>query len=668
MAQRKMLAGVAFAGMLLAGCERTTPLDQTQIAGALGQAVFATDHAVIDRRVAANPQRNAYFGDLHVHTTYSFDAYAFGTLATPYDAYRFAQGEAIKHPSGYDMQLSEPLDFYGVTDHAMFMGVAPVAADTDSDLSKYPFTEVIHDLNVPDNMDRWSLPDRLGSFTKLLAGLVPGIIGGDIEAEETLAITRRAWADTVRAADMFNDPGRFTTFVAYEYTTGSDDRGNLHRNVVFESSDLVPEVPFSRLHSNNPEDLWRWMDTLRDAGVESMAIPHNSNGSNGQMFKLVDFAGMPIDNDYAVQRIRNEPLVEITQIKGTSETHPSLSTTDEWANFELMEFRVATTLPSEPEGSYVRNALRRGLALEAQGVTNPYAFGVIGSSDTHTGAAQNDESQFSSKLGVLSSDAQLRGSVPFGPAEGWLFNTLAPQAMTEVDGETYVGGAQPTFGASGLAGVWAEENTRQAIYAALRRKETFATSGPRMRLRFFAGYGFPSDLLDSTDGVAQAYATGVTMGADLTPPSDANASATVAAPQFAMWAQADANSAPLQRLQIIKGWIDASGETHEEVIDVACAGGVAVDPATNRCPDNGASVDLGDCSISANTGDAQLRTVWTDPNFKASQRAFYYTRVLENPTCRWSTWDAIRAGTALRSDLAATLQERAWSSPIQYVP
>jgi hypothetical protein len=324
MTQRKILVGVALAGMLLAGCERTTPVDQTQIAGALGQAVFATDHTIIDRRVAANPLRNAYFGDLHVHTTYSFDAYAFGTLATPYDAYRFAKGEAIKHPSGYDMQLSEPLDFYGVTDHAMFMGVAPVAADTGSDLSKYPFTEVIHDLNMPDNMDRWSLPDRLGSFTKLLAGLVPGIIGGDIEAEETLAITRRAWADTVRAADMFNDPGRFTTFVAYEYTTGSDDRGNLHRNVVFESSDLVPEVPFSRLHSNNPEDLWRWMDTLRDAGVESMAIPHNSNGSNGQMFKLVDFSGAPIDNDYAVQRIRNEPLVEITQIKvltGGVKTH-----------------------------------------------------------------------------------------------------------------------------------------------------------------------------------------------------------------------------------------------------------------------------------------------------------------------------------------------------------
>jgi hypothetical protein len=661
----RLLAGIAAVGILLTACGGgdDSP-DQNQSGARLTQPVFATDHAIIDRRPDANPQRNAYFGDLHVHTTYSFDAYAFGTLATPYDAYRFALGEAIAHPAGFDMQLSQPLDFYGVTDHAMFMGVAAEAADTSSDISKYPFTEVLHDLNAPDNMDRWSLLRRLESFAGLLMGLVPGIIGGDIDPEESLSITRRAWADTVKAADMYNDPGRFTTFVAYEYTTGSDDRGNLHRNVVFKGSDRVPEIPFSRVHSNNPEDLWDWMDTLREAGVESMAIPHNSNGSNGQMFKLVNWAGDPIDDGYAVQRIRNEPLVEITQIKGTSETHPALSTRDEWADFELMEFRVATTLPSQPEGSYVRDALRRGLALEAQGITNPYVFGVIGSSDTHTGAAQNDESNFSSKLGILSADAQLRGSVPFGTIDGMLFNTFAPKAMTEVDGETFVGGAQPTFGASGLAAVWAEENTREAIYAALRRKETFATSGPRMRLRFFAGYGMPEDLMESADGVAQAYATGVTMGADLAP----NTADGESAPQFAMWALADANSAPLQRLQIIKGWIDTAGETHEEVIDVACAGGATVNPATNRCPDNGATVDLSDCSISANTGDTQLRTVWTDPNFDASERAFYYARILENPTCRWNTWDAIKAGTVPRSDLAATLQERAWSSPIQYMP
>jgi len=659
---------IAWLGLMLNGCGGDNPSDINQRLAGYNQPLFETQHTIIDRstKTIANPDRNAYFGDLHVHTTYSFDAYAFGTLATPYDAYRFARGEAIQHPAGFDMQLREPLDFYGVTDHAMFMGVAPVAADTSSDFSKHPFTEVLHDLNAPDNMDRWSLPRRMQSFAGFLAGLVPGIVDGDIDPEETLSITRRAWADTVNAADMFNDPGRFTTFVAYEYTTSSDDRGNLHRNVVFKNSDRVPEVPFSRVHSDNPEDLWRWMDTLRDAGVESMAIPHNSNGSNGQMFKLVDWAGDPIDDDYAVRRIRNEPLVEITQIKGTSETHPALSTTDEWADFELMEYRVATRLPSQPEGSYVRDALRRGLALEAQGITNPYAFGFIGSSDTHTGAAQNDETNFNSKLGILSADAQLRGSVPFGGVEGLLFNTVAPQAMTEVEGETYVGGASPTYGASGLAAVWAEENTRESIYAAFRRKETFATSGPRMRLRFFAGYDFPSDLLATSDGVARAYATGVSMGSDLLPAFQGDGNNT--APQFALWAQADANSAPLQRLQIVKGWVDTAGDTHETVIDVACAGRVAVDPASGRCPDNGANVDLSDCSTDAQTGDAELRTVWTDPNFDASQRAFYYARVLENPTCRWSTWDAVRAGTQPRSDLASTLQERAWSSPIQYLP
>ncbi len=658
---RFRLVGLALAHLLLSGCGRDDAPNLNQGSAALAQPLFATQHKIVSRAPVANPQRNAYFGDLHVHTTYSFDAYAFGTLATPHDAYRFAKGEAIKNPAGFDMQLREPLDFYGVTDHAMFMGVAPVAADPGSDIGQYEFTEVVHNLNAPDNMGRMSFPRRLRGFRGLLAGLIPAIIAGEIDPEETLSITRRAWADTVNAADAHNDPGRFTTFVAYEYTTTSEDQGNLHRNVVFKSSDDVPEIPFSRLHSNNPEDLWSWMDTLREAGVESLAIPHNSNGSNGQMFKLVDWAGDPIDDDYAVQRLRNEPLVEITQIKGTSETHPALSTTDEWADFELMEFRVATTLPSKPAGSYVRDALRRGLALEAQGISNPYAFGVIGSSDTHTAAAQNDEAKFSSKLGVLSADAQLRGSVPFGPIDSLLFNAVAPQAITEVDGETYIGGAQPTFGASGLAAVWAEENTREAIYAALRRKETFATSGPRLRLRFFAGYDFSADLLERTNGVAEAYANGVTMGAVLSPKPGST-------PKFAVWAQADVNSAPLQRVQIIKGWIDAAGNTHEAVFDVACAGGVAVDPATNRCPDNGASVDLEDCSTRANTGDTELRTVWSDPNFRLDQRAFYYARVLENPTCRWSTWDAIRAGSALRPDLAATLQERAWSSPIQYAP
>jgi hypothetical protein len=672
--------GLLLLAVLAAGCGGggNQPTDAQR--AALAQPLFETDYTIVDRstearagqraadadRPPANPDRNAYFGDLHVHTRYSFDAYAFGTVATPEDAYRFAKGEPIRHSSGFDMQLSVPLDFYGVTDHGMFMGVAPVAADTSSDFSRHAFAEVVHDLNEPDNMGYLSVLDRLRSFG-LARALAFAIVSGEVDREEPLAITRTAWADSIRAADEHYDPGRFTTFVAYEYTTTSDDNGSLHRNVVFKDSERLPEVPFSRMHSRDPEDLWNWMDTLRADGVESLAIPHNSNKSNGHMFKLEDWAGDPFDDDYARKRIRNEPLVEITQIKGTSETHPALSSRDEWADFELVTTRgvgVGRPMPSQPDGSYVRQAMRRGLALEAEGITNPFTFGVIGSSDTHTAAAQNDESDFTSKLGVLSAEGQQRGSLPLNLFESTLYRLLPGQEVVEVDGESFMGGQQHEFSAAGLAAVWAEENTREAIYAAFRRKETFATSGTRIRVRFFAGYDLPDDLFDREAGVAQAYATGITMGADLAP----DMTAAERAPRFAVWAMADANSASLQRVQIIKGWIDSAGETHEDVIDVACAGGVAVDPESNRCPDNGASVDLSDCSFSARTGDAEIRTVWTDPNFDVSERAFYYARVLENPTCRWNTWDAIKAGTQPRSDLDATLQERAWSSPIQYRP
>jgi len=476
-----------------------------------------------------------------------------------------------------------------------------------------------------------------------------------------LEITRTAWKDTIEAAERFNDPGHFTTFVAFEYTTSTDDRGNLHRNVFFKGSDNIPAVPFSRFHSQNPEDLWKWMDGLREQGIESLAIPHNSNGSNGQMFKLVDWAGDPLDDAYAQMRIRNEPLVEITQVKGTSETHPSLSTRDEWANFEIMPYRVATMLPSEPVGSYVRDALRKGIAFESAGLTNPYKFGFIGSSDTHTGATSDDESNFFSKIGLLDALPELRGSVPLTFLPAAAVRIFAPDLYTEIDGEAYIEIATPTYGASGLAGVWAEENTREAIYQALRRKETFATSGPRIQIRFFGGYDLTAEMLEAPDVVRRAYASSVTMGGELQSRSDD-------APSFLLWALADAMSAPLQRLQIVKGWVDSENETHEIVYDVACSGAKPVDPASHRCPDNGARVDLSDCSISAGIGDAQLRTLWRDPAFDSEQRAFYYARVLENPTCRWSTWDALRAGVEPRSDLAKTIQERAWSSPIWLNP
>jgi len=655
--------------MILAGCSDNEPQSTEQITDDANRAlrldgVFDTSTEVMAFRPAPNSERNAYYGDLHVHTTYSFDAFAMGTIATPYDAYRFAKGEGIAHPAGFEMKLKEPLDFYAVTDHAMFLGVAAASADTSTDFSKNAAAEPLHNFNAPENNGTGlsDVTQRMTAFGSFLPRMVNAIEDGALTQEDTLSVTHDAWADIIKAADEHNVPGRFTTFVGFEYTTSSDDSGNLHRNVIFKDSDRLPEVPFSRFHSRDPERLWDWMDGLRDQGVEAIAIPHNSNGSNGQMFKLVDWAGDPMDDAYTEKRLRNEPLVEITQIKGTSETHPALSTRDEWADFEILPYRIASSLESEPNGSYVRQALRRGLALEKQGAGNPYAFGFIGSSDTHTGASQNDESNYVSKLGLVSATPELRGTEPLGWLTEWAVEDRAPNLLTKVDGKSYLNfGGASYYGASGLAAVWAEENTREAIYAAFRRKETFATSGPRLKLRFFGGFDYDDGLMDAADAMTKAYAQGVPMGGDLQ--GTANR-----APSFFVMAAADPESAPLQRLQIIKGWIDEAGETYEEVIDIACAGGAQPDAETNRCPDNGAKVNLDDCSINPETGVSELKILWKDPSFDPQQRAFYYARVLENPTCRWSTWDALRLNIEPRADLAATLQERAWSSPIHYKP
>ena len=650
-------------------------------------SVFDPDTVLLERESsesktvvneAVSPgERSPYYGDLHVHTEYSFDGYAMGTQATPYDAYRFAKGEAISNPGGFDMQLSRPLDFYAVTDHAMFLGLVKASAETVTEFSQSDFASSYHGLNDPQNYDTdfLSMASRLGTFASFLPSAVAGIRSGQIDRDAVLKVVRSAWEDTVDAAEEFNDPGNFTTFVAYEYTASTLDMGNLHRNVIFRGSDKLPREPFSRFHSVNPEDLWDWMDELREMGIESMSIPHNSNGSNGQMFKLEDWAGNPLDDAYAEQRMRNEPIVEITQVKGTSETHPLLSNRDEFAGFEIMPYRVATNALSAINGSYVREALLNGLSLEQSGITNPYKFGFIGSSDTHSGAAAVEEDNYVSKLGLLSSEAVQRGSVPYTGLDAqtfyWGSRILAitnpsPRggtAYSKLNGEVYINGATPTFGASGLAAAWAEENTRDSLYEAFRRKEVFATSGPRIKVRFFAGADLDESMLDAADGIERAYESGVTMGGDIMLSAD-----DTRAPNFLVIASADPLSAPLQRLQVIKGWIDAQGETHEEVMDIACAGGAAVNPETNRCSDNGARVDISNCSINPETGAAQLSAMWSDQNFDPTARAFYYARVIENPTCRWSTWDAVRAGVPPRPDLAKTLQERAWSSPINVIP
>ena len=635
-------------------------------------------------RPMPNKDRNPYYGDLHVHTKYSFDAYVFGVTASPDDAYRYAKGEAVKHPLGYEMKLREPLDFYAVTDHGFYMGMIQAYADTSTDISQNDFAEPFHNLNRLDNLTVESAGERSNIFSSVLGATIikpypdwhPNLLKAYFSRNTQGAlrsfdydIHKSAWADVARSANEHNDPGNFTTFIGYEFTTSTDiEGGNLHRNVIFESSKASIR-PWTRIDSINPEDLWTWQDRLREKGVDTISMPHNSNGSNGQMFEMESFKGNALDVEYAEKRMRNEPLVEITQVKGTSETHPLLSPDDEWADFEIMDVRVGSRPPtySKPSGSYVREAYLNGLTLEFTKQGNPYKFGLIGSTDTHVVASSLDESNYWSKVGLLDGDPENRGSVPLkeenvARLEEYMRAFNQPISTVTLEQGEYANTGFTQWGASGLAAAWAEENTRESLFAAFRRKETFATTGPRISVRFFGGYNLSSIDLNSESLVSEAYSKGVTMGADLLNNDDQ-------IPEFIVWALRDMNSAPLQRIQIIKGWIDMnSGRPKEKVFDVACSDGLEPDPITNRCPDNGARVNINDCSITSNVGSSELKTVWKDPEFKVDDKAFYYVRVLENPTCRWSTWDAIKSGFKPREGLHETIQERAWSSPIWYIP
>lgn len=663
---------------------------------------YTEDLSVVDPEPGSTPgyneEKNLYFGDLHVHTKHSFDAYIFGTTATPDDAYEFAKGSAIFHPLGYEMQIREPLDFYAVTDHGMLLGMVEHWADPNNGKAG---SEPFHNLNSPENITQESVAARSVLFQDYVRNTTNfsniwtrfmALITGDTARGTTLFdvnVHRTAWADIIKSAQRHNDPGNFTTFVAYEYTTSTTrssntegasqlkcllrgtgcnfqgspplESANLHRNVIYNGNKFTVE-PFSRLKSLNPEDLWSWMDGLRERGVDTIAIPHNSNGSNGQMFEMENWEGLPISTQYAEFRMRNEPIVEMTQVKGTSETHPILSPNDEWADFEIMDQRVGNSAYSRPFGGYVRQAYLDGLGMSEEGRGNPYKFGMVGASDTHTGAISDDESNFTSKIGIFDGTPEGRGSAPLtGENLELVLNAPIRQLTLKKIGDRYFNNAIfNQWGASGLAAVWAEENTRNSIFEAFRRKETYATSGTRIKLRFFAGYDLEASLLDSDDVIKQAYEKGVPMGQDLEASDGLK-------PSFLIWALRDKNSAPLQRVQIIKGWVERiSGKPHEEVIDVMCSDGLMPDPETNRCPDNGALVDISDCSISSDVGANELKTVWTDKSFDPSVKAFYYVRVLENPTCRWSTWDAIKTGNEPREDLKKTIQERAWSSPIWY--
>ena len=458
------------------------------------------------------------------------------------------------------------------------------------------------------------------------------------------AVISWGWRKIVEAAERHDDPGRFTALIGYEYSLSPGVR-HLHRNVIFRGSE-VPEWPFSARDSTNPADLWAWLDGLRARGIEAMGIPHNMNQSDGLAFPETTWLGEPIDAAFAAARMRNEPVVELTQKKGTSETHPSLSPNDEWAGFEIVRYYRNKAENKDPitifKGGYLRDALLTGLEMEERDGFNPYRLGVVAASDGHVSAGSHEEDRFFTNR---ANTPESRGSA-YGPDQDSWDGFWTPR--------------QATHGAAGLAGVWADENSRAAIYDAMRRRESFATSGPRIRVRLFGGFGLDTDVAQAPDPIAAAYRHGVPMGGEL-------ANSAGRAPSFLVIALRDPASGWLQRAQMIKGWIE-DGETRERVFDVACSDGLTPDPDTHRCGDNGARVNLADCSVSRDKGATQLRTVWTDPDFDAGQRAFYYVRVLENPSCRWSTWDALRLGIPPNPDLAATIQERAWSSSIWYAP
>jgi hypothetical protein len=653
MPTRHPLALLATA-LLIAACSREP---QEDAAGAAGDEASGSGAATADAAASAaapNANRNAYFGDLHVHTRYSFDAFIFGTTADANEAYEFAKGAPLMHPAGFEMKLDRPLDFQAVTDHDMYLGMLPAMTEEGSPAYGHPEAEAVRNAKTVD--------ERRARFV----GMMP-YLRGDEGFEQYLDanVVRGAWSEIIAAAERHNQPGVFTAFIGYEYTSAGGDRDNLHRNVIFRGSQ-APQQPYSRTDSENPEDLWAAMDRWRAEGIDSLAIPHNSNGSGGRMFERELYQGGAIDDAYAETRMRNEPVVEVTQVKGTSDTHPALSPNDEWAEFEIMPYKIATVILSQPEGSYVRDAYLRGLAIREGGVGNPYKFGLIGSSDTHVAAGSFEEDNFWSKTGHLDATPELRGSVPGTGTSQTVASATQPPSDPKLrtedgSGRTYRDTANFTWSASGLAGIWAEENTRESLFQALRRKETFATTGPRIKVRFFGGPALAAVDLDDPELLTRAYAEGVPMGGDLSPTDDA------APPSFLVWAMRDPMAAPLQRVQVIKGWME-DGKPHEEIWDVACSDGLAVDPATRRCPDNGAQVDLASCKITDDTGADELKTLWADPTFDPEQRAFYYVRVLENPTCRWSTWDAIREGVEPRRNVAPTIQERAWSSPIWYEP
>ncbi len=595
--------------------------------------------------VLAEYPTRVFWGDTHSHTGNSFDVYLFGTpTSTPETAYRFAKGEPVINPTnGTRWQLRKPLDFLVIADHAEMLGAMPRLYDEgDGTLTETKsgkaFLELGGSKSEEELLEVYDAVNYAASGRPNDLGLTIGEMTADLHAGDK---RRTAWERNIDTAEAHNDPGTFTTIIGWEWTSNAGG-ANLHR-VVFlaEGGDVAKRfLPYSFLESGDPEDLWAWLDkTSAKVGATFVAIPHNPNISLGRMFPLVRNNGQALDAEYVRKRARWEPVVEATQIKGDSESHPLLSPTDEFANYEVYDFALTPdgTRPDPTIADYLRSGLKRGLKLQVQLGANPYQVGMIGSTDSHTGIAAVEEDNFAGKGQHDNLPGKRSHPTGLGSSTGW------------------------DMGAAGYAGVWATENTREAIVAAFKRKEVYATTGPRMVLRFFGGYGF-TDADTAGDLASAGYSKGVSMGGDLK-------AANGKAPTFLTSVMKDPDGANLDRIQIIKGWVDAGGDAHERIYDIAVSDGRRIG-ADGRCRTAvGNTVDLETGNYTNDIGDAQLAVAWTDPDFDPTQLSFYYVRALEIPTPRYSLLDAIALGIDWEdTNHPATIQERVYSSPIWYTP
>jgi len=584
----------------------------------------------------------AYWGDSHVHTGWSADAGMDGAITTPEDVYKFALGQEVTSNSGLKVKLSRPYDWFLVSDHSDGMGTINEIVAGNPEM-----------IGSSDVLKRWSEALSSGDEERMASAKSELIV---MQSEERLPEQVMdpkwmvsAWEKTIDAAEKYYEPGAFTTFVAYEWTVNAGGGDNLHRNVIYrDGADRARQMaPLTTFETQDPEKLWEWMDRYETTtGGRLLAIPHNGNMSNGRMFEEQRFDGSPMTAEWARQREKYERLYEVTQIKGQSESHPYLSPNDEFAAWDLWD-RGNLILNPKPNGKedyqyeYWREALKSGMRLEEELGTNPFKYGANAATDTHTGLSTTEEDNFFGKFKTLEPSNE----------ERWKFPLL------EGPTDDYLGWEQA---ASGVMAAWATSNTREAIWDAMHRRETYGTTGPRIGLRFFGGFDF-ADGDQNGDLAATGYQKGVPMGGDLSTAAEGQA------PTFLIAAMKDSEGANLDRVQIVKGWIDADGESHEAIYEVAWSDD-RQPGADGKLPPVGNTVNLEDTTYSNTIGDAELRAVFTDPDFDLAVKAVYYVRVLEIPTPRWTLYDKVRFGVEMDEDVPLVHQERAFSSPIWYTP